>query len=157
MVGYGYMEGKMILSKKALHAGFANERDKRNTAIHEFVHLIDKMDGRVDGIMVYLKEKSYVVPWLNLIDQKIQEIIESKNDIRPYGATNRAEFLAVASEYFFERPKLLKKRHPELYRYLELMFNQKLADRKLNAIAKPTRHFDPCPCGSKKKFRNCCQ
>ena len=156
MVGYGYMDGKMVLSKKALHLGFSNSTDKQNTAIHEFVHLIDKMDGEVDGIMVYLKEKAYVLPWLNLIDEKIREIQNSENDIRAYGATNRAEFLAVASEYFFERPKLFRRNHPELYKYMELMFGQKLADRKLVEKAKPTRHFDPCPCGSGEKFRDCC-
>mgnify|MGYP001058555368 CR=1 FL=1 len=156
MVGYGYMEGKMVISKKALRFGFNNDSDKKNTAIHEFVHLIDKMDGAVDGIMVYLKEKAYVLPWLNLIDEKIQEIQLSQNDIGKYGATNRAEFLAVASEYFFERPRLFKKNHPELYKYMELMFKQKLADRRLVEKAKPTRHFDPCPCGSGKKFRDCC-
>lgn len=156
LVGYGYMEGKMILSKRALHIGFSNEKDKRNTAIHEFVHLIDKMDGQVDGIMVYLKEKEYVLPWLNLIDEKILEIIDSRNDIRPYGATNRAEFLAVASEYFFERPNLFKENHPELFRYMELMFRSEITDRKLVERAKPTRHFDPCPCGSGKKFKDCC-
>jgi Mlc titration factor MtfA (ptsG expression regulator) len=156
LIGYGYMEGKMILSKKALHLGFSNETDKQNTAIHEFVHLIDKMDGAVDGIMVYLKDKSYLLPWLNLIDDKIEEILEGNTDIRPYGATNRAEFLAVASEYFFERPKMLKRNHPELYKYLEMMFNQPLADKKLVERAKPTRHFDPCPCGSGLKYRECC-
>ncbi|MDX2362668.1 MAG: zinc-dependent peptidase [Crocinitomicaceae bacterium] len=156
MVGYGYMEGKMTLSKKSLHHGFTNDTDKQNTAIHEFIHLIDKMDGKVDGIMVYLKEKSYVLPWINLIDEKIKEIEESDIDIRKYGATSRQEFLAVISEYFFERPKLLRKNHPVLYEYLELMFNQPLADRKLVKKAKPTQHFEPCPCGSGKKFRECC-
>jgi len=156
MVGYGYMEGKMILSKKSLHLGFSNNSDKQNTAIHEFIHLIDKMDGKMDGIMFYLKEKSYVLPWLNLIDEKIKEIEASEIDIRAYGAKNRHEFLAVISEYFFESPKLLRKNHPVLYEYLELMFNQPLADRKLVKKAKPTQHFEPCPCGSGKKFRECC-
>ncbi|MBU0528381.1 zinc-dependent peptidase, partial [bacterium] len=45
MVGTSYMNGKMILSKPALHHGFSHESDKENTAIHEFVHLIDKADG----------------------------------------------------------------------------------------------------------------
>lgn len=156
MVGYGYMDGKMVLSKKALRLGFSNSTDKQNTAIHEFVHLIDKMDGAVDGIMVYLKEKEYVLPWLHLIDEKIAEIQTSRNDFRAYGATNRAEFLAVASEYFFERPKMFKRNHPKLYAYMELIFGQQLADKDLRLKSKPTRHFDPCPCGSGKKFRECC-
>jgi Mlc titration factor MtfA (ptsG expression regulator) len=156
MVGFGYMNGKMILSKKALQYGFNNEEDKRNTAIHEFVHLIDKLDGKVDGILTVLKEKSYVMPWLELMDKKIQEIIDSKSDIRPYGATNRGEFIAVASEYFFERPYLFKKKHPELFKYMEMMFKSKITDRKMVKRSKATRHFDPCPCGSEKKYSDCC-
>jgi len=72
MVGSGYMEGKMILSKPALHHGFANSSDKKNTAIHEFVHLIDKLDGSIDGIPELLLEKQYAIPWLELIICTIQ-------------------------------------------------------------------------------------
>ena len=32
-----------------------------------------------------------------------------------YGATNPAEFFAVATETFFEKPKQMNKKHPELY------------------------------------------
>ena len=126
MVGTGYMEDKMILSKNALRKGFKNETDKKNTAIHEFVHLIDKMDGAVDGIPSVLLEKQYVIPWLDMIERKLEEIVKDKSDINPYAATGREEFFAVLSEYFFERPLLLKKKHPELYEMLEEIFDQDL-------------------------------
>lgn len=157
MVGYGYMEGKMILSRKALHLGFENEEDKRNIAIHEFVHLIDKSDGKIDGILKHLTEPEHLIPWINIIDKKIEEIIENESDIAKYGSTNRAEFMAVISEYFFERPHLLEKKHPEVYAFLEMIFDHELTDRTLVEKAKPVRHFDPCPCGSGKKFRDCCE
>ena len=128
MVGTGYMENKMILSKHALHKGFQNETDKRNTAIHEFIHLIDKMDGTVDGIPHVLLEKQYVLPWLDMIEQKIEDIIAEKSDIHPYASTSRIEFFAVMGEYFFERPNLLKRKHPELYNILEEIFEQNLAE-----------------------------
>jgi len=131
MVGTGFMEGKMILSKPALYHGFSNESDKKNTAIHEFVHLIDKSDSVIDGVPSLLLEKQYTIPWLDLINQNIEEIYKNKSDINPYGATNRAEFFAVISEYFFERPQLLKRKHPELYKLLEDMFNQNMSGRKL--------------------------
>ena len=157
MVGYGYMEGKMILSRKALHLGFDNEEDKRNTAIHEFVHLIDKADGKIDGILKHLTHREYVIPWIHLIDKKIEEIVENESDIAKYGSTNRAEFVAVVSEYFFERPNLLEKKHPQLYSFLEMTFDHRLTDRALIEKAKPVRHFDPCPYGSGEKFRYCCE
>ena len=156
MVGTGYMEGKMILSQQALRQGFKNESDKKNTVIHEFVHLIDKADGLIDGIPSLLLEKQYSIPWLDLIYRKISEINENKSDINPYGGTNNAEFFSVASEYFFERPKLLAQKHPELYSLLEQIFNQDMKSRNLNKKIKKIGRNSPCPCGSGLKFKKCC-
>jgi len=155
MVGSGYMNGKMILSKRALHHGFQNETDKKNTAVHEFVHLIDKLDGSVDGIPEMLLQKQYAIPWIDLIHKKMEEITDNKSDINPYGATNKAEFFAVISEYFFERPKLLKSKHPGLYAMLEKIFNRKMAGKVKNKSSKIRRN-DLCPCGSGEKFKRCC-
>ncbi|MEO1516501.1 MAG: M90 family metallopeptidase [Bacteroidota bacterium] len=130
MVGTGFMDGKMVLSKTALRQGFQNETDKRNTAIHEFVHLIDKSDGSVDGIPRALLERQYVIPWMDMIERKLEVIASRKSDIHPYASTGREEFFAVLSEYFFERPFLLKKKHPELYEMLEEIFDQDLTQKR---------------------------
>lgn len=156
MVGTGAMNGTMILSKQALHVGFMNESDKQNTAIHEFVHLIDKTDGAIDGIPENLLGKQYVLPWINLMSAEIKKINAGKSDINPYGATNQAEFFAVVSEYFFEQPQLLQKKHPELYALLEKIFSQKLSLKKLVTTRYRIGRNDPCPCNSGKKFKNCC-
>ncbi len=123
IVGNGRFEKQMILSKKALYHGFANTSDKNNTAIHEFVHLIDKMDGQKDGFPDQLLSHQYAIPWLKLIHKEMEAINNNQSDIRKYGGTNQAEFFAVASEYFFERPDLLKRKHPKLYRMLVECFN----------------------------------
>jgi MtfA peptidase len=157
MVGYGYMDGKMILSKYSMWHGVKNATDKQNTTIHEFVHLLDKSDGEIDGVLGTLRKNGNVLPWINLMEEKIAEIRAKKSDIRDYGATNHAEFLAVTAEYFFEQPKLMEKKHPVLYEYMEMIFGQELADRELVRAAKATDHWDPCPCESGKKFRNCCE
>lgn len=93
MVGTGYMEGKMILSKPALHLGFDNDSDKKNTAIHEFIHLIDKADGTIDGIPQLLLERPYVMPWLDLMNTKMDEIYARESDINPYGGLIEWSFL----------------------------------------------------------------
>lgn len=156
MVGEGAMNGTMILSKPALIQGFVNESDKQNTAIHEFVHLIDKSDGAIDGIPELLLNKQYTIPWINLIAQKIEQINYDKSDINPYGGTSHTEFFAVASEYFFERPQLLESKHPQLYAMLEQMFKQDMSERKLAKIRKTIGRNDPCHCNSNKKYKNCC-
>lgn len=159
MVGSGgAMEGKMILSKPALHLGFDNSSDKRNVGIHEFIHLLDKEDGAIDGVPTILNKNAYALPWIELIRKKMEEIIKRKNEIDTYGATNESEFLAVAGEYFFEHPHLLQKNHPELYELLSMAFNQDTTKiLKAKPAAKVTLgRNSPCPCGSGKKYKACC-
>ncbi|MBK8609433.1 MAG: zinc-dependent peptidase [Chitinophagaceae bacterium] len=125
MVGTGAMNRVMILSQFELRQAFTNKTGKGNTAIHEFVHLVDKTDGEIDGVPESLLDKKYIMPWLQLIQLKIKDIIDDQSDINPYGATNEAEFFAVVSEYFFERPSLLQDKHPDLYALLEKIFSGK--------------------------------
>ncbi len=125
MVGNGAMQRVMILSKPALHNGFINNSGKENTGIHEFVHLLDKEDGAVDGMPEALLDRRYTIPWLELMNENIKNMIEGKSDINIYGATNQAEFFAVASEYFFERPDLFKEKHVDLYNLMKHIFHQK--------------------------------
>lgn len=125
MVGQGgALQSSMVLSKPALHAGFDSESSKNNTAIHEFVHLLDQADGAADGLPEYLLDKDHVKPWLRLIHRSINEIKANQSDIDPYGMTNEAEFFAVAAEYFFKRPDLLQQKHPQLFARLEEIFRQ---------------------------------
>ncbi len=155
MVGSGFMEGKMLLSKHALREGFKNDSDKNNTAIHEFAHLVDKMDGDTDGLPKLLLSKQYTLPWLDMLYKKMQEITDERSDINPYGITSRAEFFAVAAEYFFERPDLLEKNHPGLYQLLQEIFKQDPEVLLQQKKAKTGRN-DPCYCGSGLKYKDCC-
>jgi len=122
LVGTGRFKNQMILSRKALHHGFTNATDKGNTAIHEFVHLLDYADGNVDGIPERLLEHKYIAPWLALMHKEMEAINNDESDIRAYGGTSQIEFFTVASEYFFERPHLFKRKHPELYEMLSRCF-----------------------------------
>ena len=153
LVGTHHLRGKMILSQAALHQGFSNDNDKRNVAIHEFAHLIDMADGEIDGLPRQITEQSFTLPWLALVQNKIAGINQKQSDIRNYGATNNAEFFAVACEYFFERPKLLKRKHPELYKALVGFYKQNRADVQ---ASERIRKKGPCPCGSGKRYKRCC-
>lgn len=124
MVGTGYMNGQMLLSKAALHAGFAREDAKYNTPIHEFVHLLDKTDGCTDGIPENLMEQRSLEPWLNLMHGEMEKIRQGESDINPYALTGDAEFFAVVSEYFFQQPRLMAGNHLEIYSILCRFYRQ---------------------------------
>ncbi|HMI04286.1 MAG TPA: M90 family metallopeptidase [Pedobacter sp.] len=124
MVGSGYMNGQMLLSRAALLRGFSKASGNENTAIHEFVHLLDKSDGATDGVPENLLAHEYTVPWLKMMHGEMHRIEQGNSDINPYALTNEAEFLAVASEYFFEKPEKMQERHPKLYELLTKIFGQ---------------------------------
>jgi Mlc titration factor MtfA (ptsG expression regulator) len=124
MVGSGYMNGQMILSRNALIKGFSKQSGKENTGIHEFVHLLDKTDGATDGVPEGFLPDEYIKPWVSMMHQEIHKIEKGNSDINPYASTNEAEFFAVVSEYFFEKPDQFEAKHPELYQLLSKTFGQ---------------------------------
>lgn len=122
MVGSGFMNGQMLLSRAALYHGFSQSSGKENAALHEFVHLLDKSDGETDGIPENLMAHEYSFPWLKMMQEEMNKIEQGKSDINPYALTNEAEFFAVASEYFFSKPDKFQDNHPELYEQLSRIF-----------------------------------
>lgn len=124
MVGNRFQNGVVILSKPDLVMAFDGLPHKSNVGVHEFVHLLDKEDGSIDGIPELLIEHRFVGPWLHEIKKEMQKIESGHSDINPYALTNNAEFLAVVSEYFFDSPEKFQKRHPELYSFLSFMFKR---------------------------------
>lgn len=125
IVGTGALQHVMILNKWELRQGFINNDSKRNTAIHEFIHLIDKMDGTFDGVPLILMEKRFVAQWQQLIQNNTEAILNGWSDIDMYAATNSIEFFAVTSEYFFKQRELFLKNHPQLHQMLEQVFVRK--------------------------------
>jgi len=162
MVGSGAMNRLMILAKPDLLAGFRNPGDKRNVGVHEFAHLLDKSDGTIDGLPGVGLDRRSIGPWIELVRRKTEEIRRGDSDIDRYALTNEAEFFAVASEYFFERPGVMQRKHPELYAMLARVFNQSLGARAAS-MAREIKRGRPrfgrnsrCPCGSGLKYKKCC-
>jgi len=163
MVGTGVMQGMMILSKPALISGFQNSGDKLNVGIHEFAHLLDAADGNYDGVPEVFLQNQYLEPWLEVMHKEIERIKAGKSNMNPYGATNKVEFFAVASEYFFERPEVMQKREPELYELMQKIFQQDTkqhfrlaAQAMMGYNGRKLGRNSPCPCGSGKKYKQCC-
>jgi Mlc titration factor MtfA (ptsG expression regulator) len=124
MVGKGHLQNVMILNKWELRQGFINNKNQNNTAIHEFVHLIDKMDGTLDGVPEILLPRKYIPQWKQLLENTMQAIRRGESDINPYGATSPVECFSVVSEYFFEQPELFRTTHPELHDMLGIIYGK---------------------------------
>jgi Mlc titration factor MtfA (ptsG expression regulator) len=114
----------MRLSKAALLQGFANPQDHQNVGIHEFAHLLDEADGVIDGVPQVALPAHLLKPWAATMHREIEALRANKSDINPYAGTNEAEFFAVVTEYFFEKPDQLQAHHPELYALLTELLHQ---------------------------------
>ena len=157
----------MRLSKASLEQGFRDAMDRQNVGIHEFAHLLDQADGVIDGLPKAALPPELLHPWTVVMQREIEAIRAGKSEINPYAAANEAEFFAVVSEYFFEKPEKLQEHHPELYKLLTRAFRQNPKKRFLQLATDPRewlktlrsrRKFgrnDPCPCGSGQKYKDC--
>ncbi|NJC24997.1 M90 family metallopeptidase [Neolewinella antarctica] len=125
MVGGGFLSGKLLLSRPSLERGFKTFGPD-NVGIHEFVHLLDMADGAVDGVPEYFLENTYVLPWVEMMRSEMEAIERGRSDIGAYATTNKAEFLAVASEYFFSQPDKFAEKHPKIFALMEEIFEQDL-------------------------------
>ena len=102
--------------------------DGQNVGIHEFAHMLDLEGARFDGMPSGMDGAS-ARAWAGLVHGEIARIERHRSILRQYGATNEAEFFAVASEAFFERPAAMIEKHPELYKLLKDFYGQDPAAR----------------------------
>jgi Mlc titration factor MtfA (ptsG expression regulator) len=132
--GESWSHGYVILSWDDVLKGASDIHDGHNLVFHEFAHQLDEESGAADGAPV-LPHRSMYITWARVLTREYNELINSIEQNRQtlldkYGGTNPAEFFAVATEFFFERPVELKQLHPELYEQLRLFYQREPACKK---------------------------
>ena len=131
-LGEAWTRGEVVLSWDDVRGGAADPRDGQNVVLHEFAHKLDQEDGSADGAPL-LSTRSRYVAWARVLSKEFEALQEDAEDHRrtvldTYGATNPAEFFAVATEAFFEKSSTLRRKHPELYEQLALYYRQDPAE-----------------------------
>lgn len=122
LAGESWTRGQVILSWEDAVAGAATSDDGRNVVIHEFAHQLDQEKGFANGTP-FLHSRDAHTRWSQVMNAEFERLKAAAEHGFPsllsyYGATNPAEFFAVASEVFFEQASELAIEHPELYRVL---------------------------------------
>lgn len=131
-LGESWSRGLVVLAWDSVLSGAADMRDGHNLVMHEFAHQLDQEDGGVDGAPE-LPERAMYTPWARVLSREYEALLRAEERgrstlIDTYGATNPAEFFAVVTETFFEKPQKLRARHPELYEQMKLFYQQDPAD-----------------------------
>jgi Mlc titration factor MtfA (ptsG expression regulator) len=143
-LGEAWTDGVVVLSWDDVRAGASDIWDGHNVVLHEFAHQLDQEDGVADGAPV-LGPRSRYVTWARVLGAEYEQLrrasrMGKKSVLDRYGATKPAEFFAVATECFFEKPVQMKKKHPELYDELKEYYHQDPEQAAIKGHGAPTAH-----------------
>lgn len=133
ILGQALVQGPVILVWDAVLHGARHPEQGHNVVFHEFAHKLDMLDGSPDGTPP-LVDRKQIVAWVEVCSReflRLRGLAEGghKTFLDAYGAKNEAEFFAVATEEFFDRPLALQKHSPDLYRVLAAYYHQDPAER----------------------------
>ncbi len=121
-LGESWHQGYVVLAWDAVLHGASDVGDGHNVVLHEFAHQLDQEDGVADGVPLFDHPLRYG-QWARILERDFEALVARSSRGRntvldAYGATNKAELFAVATETFFEKPHALRRRYPELYQLL---------------------------------------
>ncbi len=124
--GESWDDGTVLLAWDSVKMGAIDMRDGENVTLHEFAHQLDALDGDTDGVPLLANEAAYQT-WATVLGVNAADLIDRIQNgeptvLDPYAATNPAEYFAVATETFFEKPHQLKAMRPELYAELQSFY-----------------------------------
>lgn len=127
-LGESWHHGSVVLSWNDVRRGAADVHDGRNVVLHECAHQLDSSGGRGDSTPI-LRDRASFLAWARSLGEEYEdfqrEIEQDEGDVLDeYGATDPAEFFAVATECFFEIPKDLQREYPRLYDELKRFYQQ---------------------------------
>ncbi len=122
-LGESWQSGVVVLSWNSVKGGATNFQDGHNVTLHEFAHQLDQENSAADGAPI-LEDRTAYRTWAHVFSHEYKDFKDDtehgrRTCIDRYGATNPAEFFAVSTETFFEKPKQLHEKRPDLYEELK--------------------------------------
>jgi len=125
-LGESWHRGSVVLSWDDVQSSAADAASTHNVVFHEFAHQIDTTFGEGDDTPILQRSSAYRT-WSRILQKEYQRFCDDVEDNRytvldSYGATNPAEFFAVATEFFFQQPQLLRQHYPDLYNELKVFY-----------------------------------
>jgi MtfA peptidase len=129
LAGQAHYRGPVVLSWQAARRGARFPSGGQNVVYHEFAHQLDMLDGITDGTPPLGDDRARA-RWVEVCTTAYDTVrAEGSPVLRDYAGTNPAEFFAVATEVFFNRPVELREHEPALYAELQAFYHQDPATR----------------------------
>jgi Mlc titration factor MtfA (ptsG expression regulator) len=126
LLGESWGDGRVVLSWEHVRRAGLPPEGTHNVVLHEFAHQLDSESGSNNGAP-FLGSPERYRSWSETLSRDFDLLRRDaywgqRDVLDPYGATNPAEFFAVATESFFEQPHELAARHPDLYAEFEAYY-----------------------------------
>ncbi len=123
LLGESWGDGQVVLAWDHVQQGAQDFTDGHNVVLHEFAHQLDEESGMTNGAPPLGNQVDYQ-RWAAVFTREFAQLRSDALHRREtlldeYGATDEAEFFAVATETFFEMPAQLAEQHPALFGELE--------------------------------------
>jgi Mlc titration factor MtfA (ptsG expression regulator) len=125
LAGESWGAGPLILSWEDVQADLAEPQEGFCVAVHEMAHKLDALDGEMDGTPPLPREwhRRWADDFQRAYDLFCNEVDAGRETlIDAYAAEAPEEFFAVASEYHFSAPALLRKAMPEVAAHLRRFY-----------------------------------
>lgn len=134
ILGQALLRGPVILVWDTVQRNARHPKRGHNVVYHEFAHVLDMRDGTADGTPI-LQNRQLYRAWVETCSREYAALKNNvqrgkKSVLDSYGSVHEAEFFAVATELFFDRPLRMKKEHPDLYSVLSAYYRQDTAARE---------------------------
>ena len=130
LAGQAHYRGPVVLSWAAARRGARFPTGGQNVVYHEFAHQLDMLDGITDGTPPLGDDEAARTRWVEVCTAAYDTVrAEGSPVLRSYAGTNPAEFFAVATEVFFNRPLEVREHEPALYDELRRFYRQDPAAR----------------------------
>ncbi|QDV78971.1 M90 family metallopeptidase [Botrimarina mediterranea] len=126
-LGEAWRRGPIVLSWPDVIRSARRPGRGQNLVLHEFAHYVDGLNGDTDGIPMVTGAAAR--RWPAVVSREFDRLVAQARRgeltvLDQYGATNHAEFFAVSTECFFERPHEMRERHGELYGLMADFYRQ---------------------------------
>jgi MtfA peptidase len=136
VIGVAQQHDALVVSWDAALRGARDSHDGHNVVIHELAHKIDFLDGAADGTPP-LPDRAARQAWASAFEPAFLAQRERAKRGEPglldnYAITNEAEYFAVATEMFFEKPRALAEALPDVYAQLRGFYRLDLAARHVD-------------------------
>ena len=128
LAGESWSHGPLVLSWRDVEEDLADPHSGCNVVMHEIAHKLDMADGESDGVPP-IRELQRRREWKRVMTAAYEALVVEveagrETPMDPYAAEAPDEYFAVATEYYFSAPGVLREHYPQVHAQLAAFYGE---------------------------------